>query len=57
MGEFKKLGGFVDQSRFKKRPRYSLVLHDVRGAANAVTMTAAAYLAMILKTRPSAEVM
>ena len=30
MGEFKSLGGYVDQSRFKKRPRYSLVLHDVR---------------------------
>ena len=30
MGEFRSLGGFVDKSRFKKRPRYSLVLHDVR---------------------------
>jgi len=31
MGEFKEVGGFVDPSRFKKRPRYSIVLHDVRG--------------------------
>jgi len=30
MGEFKSLGGFVDKSRFKKRPRYSMVIHDVR---------------------------
>lgn len=30
MGEFRNLGNYVDQSRFKKRPRYSLVLHDVR---------------------------
>lgn len=30
MAEFKNLGGFVDRSLFKKRPRYSLVLHDVR---------------------------
>jgi len=30
MGEFKDVGGFVDPSRFKKRPRYSIVLHDVR---------------------------
>ena len=30
MAEFKNVGAFVDTSRFKKRPRYSLVLHDVR---------------------------
>lgn len=30
MGEFKSLGGSIDPTRFKKRPRYSLVLHDVR---------------------------
>jgi len=30
MSEFKKLGGFVDTTRYKKRPRYSMVLHDVR---------------------------
>jgi len=30
MAEFKNVGAFVDPSRFKKRPRYSLVLHDVR---------------------------
>lgn len=30
MGEFKNLGRYVDPARFKKRPRYSLVLHDVR---------------------------
>lgn len=30
MGELKPLGGYLDASRFKKRPRYSIVLHDVR---------------------------
>ncbi len=30
MGSFKEVGGFVDKSRFKKRPRYTVVLHDVR---------------------------
>ena len=30
MAEFKSFEQFVDKSRFKKRPRYSLVLHDVR---------------------------
>jgi len=30
MGEFRSFAGFVDKARFKKRPRYSLVLHDVR---------------------------
>ena len=30
MGSFKEVGGFVDKSRFKRRPRYTVVLHDVR---------------------------
>lgn len=30
MGELKPFGGFLDKNRFKKRPRYSIVLHDVR---------------------------
>ncbi|WP_436644533.1 helix-turn-helix domain-containing protein [Microbaculum sp. FT89] len=30
MGDFRSVGGFVDKSKFKKRPRYSVVLHDVR---------------------------
>jgi hypothetical protein len=30
MGEFKDVGGLFDKAKFKKRPRYSVVLHDVR---------------------------
>lgn len=30
MSEFRQVGGFVDRSKFKKRPRYSMVFHDVR---------------------------
>ena len=30
MGEFKSVGGFVNKTKFKKRPRYSMVFHDVR---------------------------
>lgn len=30
MGEAKQLGDLLDPTRFKKRPRYSMVLHDVR---------------------------
>lgn len=30
MNDFQRLDQFLDKSRFKKRPRYSLVLHDVR---------------------------
>lgn len=30
MGEFAQLGDFMDKGRFKKRPRYSMVFHDVR---------------------------
>lgn len=30
MGEFKPFGGFVNKTKFKKRPRYSMVFHDVR---------------------------
>ncbi len=30
MAEFKSIGGFVSKTRFKKRPRYSMVFHDVR---------------------------
>ena len=30
MTEFKGVGGFINQTKFKRRPRYSLVLHDVR---------------------------
>lgn len=30
MGELKQIGGYFDTSRFKKRPRYSMVFHDVR---------------------------
>lgn len=30
MGEFRPVGGFVNKTKFKKRPRYSMVFHDVR---------------------------
>ena len=30
MSEFRPVGGFVNPSKFKKRPRYSMVFHDVR---------------------------
>ena len=30
MDGFKRAGGLVDKSRFKRRPRYTVVLHDVR---------------------------
>ena len=30
MSNFKSVGGFISKTRFKKRPRYSMVLHDVR---------------------------
>ncbi len=30
MGEFKSAGNFIDKAKFKKRPRYTFVLHDVR---------------------------
>ena len=30
MGEFKSVGGFVNRIKYKKRPRYSMVFHDVR---------------------------
>ena len=28
--QFKEVGGLFDKAKFKKRPRYSVVLHDVR---------------------------
>jgi hypothetical protein len=30
MEGFKQAGGLVDKTRFKRRPRYTVVLHDVR---------------------------
>ena len=30
MSELKPISGMVDTSKYKKRPRYSLILHDVR---------------------------
>ena len=30
MGEFTALNSYLDKKRFKKRPRYSMVFHDVR---------------------------
>jgi DNA-binding MarR family transcriptional regulator len=30
MNGFNEVGSYLDNKRFKKRPRYSLVLHDVR---------------------------
>ena len=30
MEGFKRAGGLVNKSRFKRRPRYTVVLHDVR---------------------------
>ena len=30
MGEFRSAGNFINKTKYKKRPRYTLVLHDVR---------------------------
>lgn len=30
MGDFKGVGNLVDKTRFKRRPRYTVVLHNVR---------------------------
>ena len=38
-GEGEHIGDFLDKNRFKKRPRYTMILHEVRGKFGLSTNT------------------